>query len=131
MATSTIAARNTTWDHVNVPCYFADITTGTPAAYTYVPCRGELVGFKLTQYATTATTNTVITPNVNGTAVVGGAITVVATGDAAGDVTSVFLSPGTTINVNEGDYIGYTSDGGADDATVPAIVQATIRLRRN
>lgn len=122
--------RNIVWDESHTQAYFADITTGTPAAYAPCPKRGELVGFRLAQYAAVTGTSTVITPNVNGTNVTGGTITIPAA-NAAGAVTSVTLSPGTTVLVNEGDYIGFVSGGQSDDSTVAATVTAIIRNRRN
>lgn len=122
---------NTTLDEVEAWAYLADVTTGTPAAYTVSPIRGELVRVKATQYATLAGTDNVITVKVNGTTVTGATITMVTAGDAAGDTTEVVIPTGSTVRVNEGDSIGFLSGGEADNATVPAMFTAVIRNRRN
>jgi hypothetical protein len=135
MTTSTVARRNPTMDEYSVRAYMADVTA-VSTAYTVAPSRGEIIGFRVTRYVALAGSDTVITPNVNGTAVTGGALTLATSGDAAGDVVTVWLAPVTaaaelTRLVNEGDVIAFVSGGESDDAATPAMCEAIIRNRRH
>ena len=122
---------NHTLDEIEAWAYLADVSTGTPAAFTYAPIRGEIVRVKAVQYATIAGTDCTVVPKINGTAITGGTITLETTGDAAGDTTEVTISPGSTARVAEGDTISFVSGGECDNATVPCMFTATIRARRN
>lgn len=90
-----------------VPAYLADSAAVT-TAYTSAPFRGRII--KLISVAgAVVDSDRVITAAINGTSITGGAITLTASGSAAGDVVSV--TPTALNLVNEDDKISFASDG--------------------
>ncbi len=121
--------RNVTLDEYEVIAHIADFTTGTPAAYTRAMSKGEVIKVAAVQHGTSAGSTNTITVSINGTAITGGTIPIVA--GAAGAVTTTLITnPGITARVDDGDTIGFVSDGAANDGTVPATYIAVMRNRR-
>ncbi len=95
-----------------VTAFNAD-SSGATSAYTYAPFRGRIV--KLGSVAGAAVdSDRLITAKINGTAITGGAVTLTASGSAAGDVHTWVP---TALNlVNEDDTIEFLSDGAGGTA---------------
>jgi len=75
-------------DRITLTVATADITTGA-SYWIGVPSGGTIYKFSTCTFITTVVDN-IITLEIGGTAVTGGALTMTASGSAAGDVTSVY-----------------------------------------
>jgi hypothetical protein len=89
-----------------------------------VPDRGKIIKIISVLGGAITTANSAVTSAVNGTAVTGGGFTVAYSGSAAGDVDTA--EPTAANNVEEGDYITITSDGGSS-TTQPLDITVIIR----
>lgn len=90
-----------------------------------VPDRGKIIKIISVLGGAITTANSAVTTAVNGTAVTGGSFTVAYSGSAAGDIDTA--EPTAANNVEEGDYITITSDGGSS-TTQP--IDITVIIRR-
>jgi hypothetical protein len=90
-----------------------------------VPDRGKIIKIISVLGGAITTANSAVTTAVNGTAVTGGGFTVAYSGSAAGDIDTA--EPTAANNVEEGDYITITSDGGSS-TTQP--IDITVIIRR-
>lgn len=100
--------------------HLADVSTDS-TAYAVVPMRGRIV--KAWSVISNAITGTDCgwALEVNGTAITGATATITQSGSAAGDVDSA--TPSSPNNyVNEGDYIGFNSDGASSTTTPTTFV---------
>lgn len=101
--------------YVNIPFYLADVST---AGQVYVPVtanmEGEIKEIRTVLNGTIATANAVLTPKIGGTAVTNGAITITASGSAAGDLDS--SAPTAANAVVEGDAIEIETNGASTNA---------------
>lgn len=107
---------------IRIPAYLADSSAVT-TAYVSAPFRCKIIKVEVVAGAA-VDADRVITTAINGTSVTGGAVTLTASGSAAGDRTSVVP---TAANVaNEGDGISFASDG-AGSTACPTHFFATIQ----
>lgn len=101
----------------------ADVST-SGTHYISSPDKGRIIDIYATLGGTIATDDAAITTSINGTAVTGGAMTLTASGSAAGDA---FTATPTAANeVIAGDQIGFATDG-ASTNTVPLFITVVIR----
>lgn len=109
---------------VRVPGFIVDSAAASSVAYTVSPIRGKIVKIEAVAGAA-VDSDRVLTCNIAGTAITGGAITMVAAASAAGSVFSVVP---TAANIcNEGDYLGCTSDA-AGSTACPTQLIYTIQM---
>lgn len=101
----------------------ADVSTAGQI-YIPVPDAGRIIKIMSVIDGTIATSDATLTAKIGGTAVTGGAITVTASGSAAGDVDSV--APTAANTVVEGDAIEIETDG-ASTNTVKAGICVVVR----
>lgn len=97
---------------LRIPAYLADSAAVT-TAYVSAPFRCKIIKIEVVAGAV-VDADRVITASINGTAITGGAATLVASGSAAGDRTSVVPTAANT--ANEGDGISLASDGAGSTA---------------
>ena len=90
-----------------------------------VPDRGKIIKIISVLGGAITTANSAVTTAVNGTAVTGGSFAVAYSVSAAGDIDTA--EPTAANNVEEGDYITITSDGGSS-TTQP--IDITVIIRR-
>ena len=90
-----------------------------------VPDRGKIIKIISVLGGAITTANSAVTTAVNGTTVTGGGFTVAYSGSAPGDIDTA--EPTANNNVEEGDYITITSDGGSS-TTQP--IDITVIIRR-
>ena len=108
---------------VSVVAEIDDISTAS-TAYVVAPTTGRIVKIYSVIHGAIGTADADLTPEIGGTAITGGLITVAFTSSAAGDVDS---STPTCANVcQEGDAIGVATDG-ASTNTVRCTVTFVIR----
>lgn len=102
-----------------------DVSTAR-TVYTAVPDTGTVIKIQTCIGGTIATSDETITCAINGTAITGGALTITASGSAAGDVDVVY--PTAAHSVQEGDYLSAATAGDSTNAgTFPCMVTFTIR----
>jgi hypothetical protein len=100
-----------------------DISTASSTAYIVAPIAGDISLIQTAIDGTTATADAILTGNIAGTPITGGAITV-ANGSVAGDIDSA--TPTAANTVAAGDLITIVSDGASTNA-VKAEVYITIQ----
>lgn len=100
----------------------ADISTAG-SVYVAVPAQAEVVKVYSVVDGATTTANAVVTVKKNGTAMTDGTITI-AFGGAAGDIDT--CEPSAGHQVDAGDYIQLTTDGGSTGA-VAAVFTIVLR----
>ena len=108
---------------VTVTCHSPSIGASPIVGYARVPFRGKVLKVGVIESAAVSATATV-TVAINGTSITGGAITVGATGSAAGTHNSA--TPTGANNVVEDDVISFTSASGGG-ASVTGHYYAVIR----
>ena len=89
-----------------------------------VPDDGKIIKIISVLGGAITTANSTVTTAINGTAVTGGTLTIAHASSAAGDIDTA--EPTAANNVEEGDYITITSDGGSS-TTQPLDITVIIR----
>ena len=104
-------------DRVYLTSYMADVSTAS-SAFVTSPVRGYVKRIRGELYAAITGTNSVVTAEINGTAITGVSITITQSGSAAGDSFSDEPTSLSTSFVNPGDSLEIVSDG-ASSTTAP------------
>lgn len=103
---------------------FEDVCTADTIHFG-VPSGGQVVKIITVLQSAVTGSNAAITSNINGTAITGGALTITASGSAAGDVDTA--EPTAANDVQEDDFVAVVTDGGC---TGPDELAVTVVFRR-